>query len=90
MITLLTVKRRQAQMIKRRNAREHRKFHLDKANEMRAHAEEFKDVQEKQAIAIFGYVPKDIQEIITNNYTNTLAEAIAEENSKCVDDGRHN
>lgn len=76
-------------ILKRHEHREHRKFHLENARAIRERADEFMEYQEKNAVAIFGYVPDDIKEIIEKNYTNAQAEAIAEENSKCMDSRRH-
>ena len=66
------------------NKRQHKLFHLKRAEEMRAKAHAWKETMEATAETLFGFVNEETQEHIDRDYMNLMSEAIEEENSRCL------
>lgn len=85
MIGIIVMGQRQMKIIKRRDRAEHRKYHLKTASKIREQAEIYRDEMYALAREALGYVTGEAAKMIDLNYNNMLAEAIAEENSKCME-----
>lgn len=70
-------------IIKRNEMRKHRKYHIAKAQEIREQAEQWKEMVLKSAEDL--HLGERAKEEVEAAYTSMLSEAIAEENSKCMD-----
>jgi len=84
MIRVQVMPRKGIKMMKLKANREHRKFHIEKAEAMRVEAKAWHDAAIQYADAA-GFNAKDE---IEDAYINMLAEAVAEENRKCME-GQH-
>lgn len=78
--------RKAVQMIKARNNRAHRKYHIDRANHLRMQADKWKEDVIASAIQHFGFLPDDVKEKVDTEYNDLMLGAIAEENRKCMDE----
>jgi rRNA processing protein Krr1/Pno1 len=81
MIRVNTMSNKAIKMLKAKANREHRKFHIEKAEQMREQAKEWLASAIEYCIAS-GF---DAKEEINVAYNDMMLEAIAEENRKCMD-----
>lgn len=95
MLRVTHINRVGVKMLKRRENRSHRKYHLDEAKRLRDRANTFKrDYEEQIASAhstglINDAMRDECIKEVDRLYHGMLSEAIAEENSKCMDEGKH-
>lgn len=89
MIGIIVMGQRQKKIIKRRDRVAHRKYHINLAAQMRERAEAYRENMRMTIALTAGHLPDDIvaqgERDVEATYNNMLAEAIAEENSKCMD-----
>ena len=67
------------------NKAAHRRLHIKRAEHMRQEAEEWLKFSRNAVIRQEGFISTDMEIEINRTYNNMLAEAIAEENAKCMD-----
>jgi hypothetical protein len=87
MIRIEVMNKRAVKIMRNKVIRAHKKFHIDRAEHMRKQATEHNKSLINAANQYFGvgYVPMDTLEEISAIYDNMMAEAIAEENGKCME-----
>lgn len=88
MIRINHINSRGMKMLIRRNVAEHRREHLERANLIRREAQSLKEKMEALAISALGGIDNETRKEIDAMYDHAMSEAIALENSKCVE-GKH-